>query len=210
MAEAFLTTAFDSFLRGLGGCLPCDCGLLGRSFLCRLLRCRPHRSPTFLLRISDPLPSCRAQSPPLCRLLGRSLGGTTVSAFSAGVAFAAFGLTAAQRFFAASTMRLRAAGLSLRRLTASWAGAAACATGVAGLTSDKRERTFWSFRISASIASMIKFVSIAASLGGVFVYRNTIACRLSFEEQWTNEYAPIRTLHLHRHARPRNIDPHVA
>jgi hypothetical protein len=82
-------------------------------------------------------------------------------------------LAAAQRFFAASAIRFRVAGLSLRR-SVFGAGAAAFVAGVALLTPDRSARTSWSFPISALIASMIKFVSIAASLGDVFVYRNTI------------------------------------
>jgi hypothetical protein len=94
-------------------------------------------------------------------------------------------LTAAQRFFCASAILFRAVGLSLRRFVF-WAGAAAFVTGVALLTPDRSARTSWSFPISASIASMIEFVTIAASLGDVFVYRNTIPRRLSLERPENN------------------------
>ena len=112
----------------------------------------------------------------------------------AGVGFAASfaALAAAQRFFCASAIRFRVAGLSLRlRLSVCCAGAAAFATDVAGLTPDKRERTSWSFAISASIASMIKFVSIAASLGDVFVYRNTIPRRKGLDARGVHRIGAI-------------------
>jgi hypothetical protein len=120
-------------------------------------------------------------------LAATSSAGASFAAFFVGVGFTTSfaALAVAQRFFAASEILFRAVGLSLR-LSVFWAGAAAIVTGVALLTPDKSARTSWSFPISASIASMIKFVSIAASLGDVFVYRNTIPRRLSFERPENN------------------------
>jgi hypothetical protein len=54
------------------------------------------------------------------------------------------------------------------------------------LTPDRSARTSWSFPISASIAAIIEFVSIAASFGDRFGYRNTIPCRLSIERAENN------------------------
>jgi hypothetical protein len=133
---------------------------------------------------------------PAALRLGLRFGVCLTATFSAGASFAAFfvgvgfttsfaALAVAQRFFAASEILFRAVGLSFRRLVF-WAGAAAFVTGVALLTPDRSARTSWSFPISASIASMIEFVTIAASLGEVFVYRNTIPRRLSFERPENN------------------------
>src|ERR1035437_7941884 len=74
----FDNSPFASFLHSLCRSLLCGCGLLGRSFLCHLLRWGRFRRlrccPAFPLRLSDALPYRRAQSrPPLWSLLDSHL-----------------------------------------------------------------------------------------------------------------------------------------
>ncbi len=99
-----------------------------------------------------------------------------VAAFFAEVAFTGLAFAAAHRFFCAAEMRLRAAGLSLRRLAVLLAGLASPVAAEAVLPPESRARARCSFSISLSIARTIRSSSIPSSQARKFEPQTTITC----------------------------------